>query len=251
MNKWACLIADNSLSLVMIVLFLCCLVGQAYAGALQNNHLRALHGQSPVGVWSFVETGTFLQAVFSNWQAAILQLGSLIIFGVYLRQRGAPHSRQLQPFRPKDDASANAAQTGRRAESQSHKRSPRPGTAEKSQNSSMRSGKLPALAKSGTWLHRNSLSMTFVLLFLGVFVLHLISGAAAYNQQLAYLHQPGLSAARFFFSSQFWFATLQTWEAEYMAIALYILLSVYLRQEGSPESKPVEASDSETGHANK
>jgi hypothetical protein len=247
MNKWTRLIVDNSLSLVMIVLFLCCLVGQAYAGALQNNHLRALHGQSPVRIWDFIATGTFLQAVFSNWQAAILQLGSLIIFGVYLRQRGAPHSRQLQSFRPKE-SSGNETQAGKRAESQSRRHSSRSGEAKKSQERRMRS---PALAKSGTWLHRNSLSMTFVLLFLGVIVLHLISGAAAYNEQLAYLHQSQIPALQFFFSAQFWFATLQTWEAEYMAIALYILLSVHLRQEGSPESKPVEASDSETGHANK
>lgn len=158
----------------------------------------------------------FLQGVFSNWQAALLQLGSLIIFGVYLRQRGAPHSRKLGT-----------------------PRNPNP------------QGKSLWRGKKREWLRRNSLSLAFFSLFLLTFLLHLLSGAASYNQQRAYSHLPPLSVSAFFVSSTFWFSTFQTWQAEYMAIALYILLSVFLRQEGSPESKPVGAPNTATGNPNK
>ncbi len=62
---------------------------------------------------------------------------------------------------------------------------------------------------------------------------------------------PGVSLAQYVLSADFWFLTLQTWQAEYLAIALYIILSIFLRQEGSPESKPTEAANEETGEANK
>jgi hypothetical protein len=52
-------------------------------------------------------------------------------------------------------------------------------------------------------------------------------------------------------SAKFWSSILQTWQAEYLAIALFVLLSVFLRQQDSAESKPVESSDATTGEANK
>ncbi|MFZ0661678.1 MAG: DUF6766 family protein [Acidobacteriaceae bacterium] len=206
---------ENSLSIVLLVLFVGFLLAQSFSGLSLFNHTRAAHGLGEIGYWKYVRTGTFLQGMFSNWQAAILQLASLIIFGVYLHQRGAPHSRKSISFGHPE-----------------HREKRWPGD------------------KHG-WLRRNSLSLTFVVLFVAGFFLHLFSGAAAYNQQRAYSHQPPLSTLAFSTSAKFWFTTFQTWEAEYMAIALYILLSIFLRQEGSPESKPVEASNKDTGDPNK
>lgn len=197
------------------MLFVGFLLAQSFSGLSLFNHTRAAHGLGEIGYWKYVRTGTFLQGMFSNWQAAILQLASLIIFGVYLHQRGAPHSRKSISFGHPE-----------------HREKRWPGD------------------KHG-WLRRNSLSLTFVVLFVAGFFLHLFSGAAAYNQQRAYSHQPPLSTLAFSTSAKFWFTTFQTWEAEYMAIALYILLSIFLRQEGSPESKPVEASNKDTGDPNK
>ena len=207
---------ENGLSITLIFLFVAFLIAQSLSGISLYNETRTTHGLGRVGYWQYVRTGTFLQGVFSNWQAAILQLGSLIIFGVYLHQRGAPHSRKPGRFgHPKD----------------SEKRT-------------------PAGSRLG-WARRNSLSLVFVALFVVTFVLHLLSGAAAYNQQRAYSHQAPLSVAAFSVSAEFWFSTFQTWQAEYMAIALYVLLSIFLRQEGSPESKPVNAPNSDTGNPNK
>lgn len=205
---------ENSLSIVLTILFIVFLLGQTFSGLALDNDTRVLHGLGKIGYWEYVRTGTFLQGVFSNWQAAILQLGSLIVFGVYLHQRGAPHSRRSVQFGHPE---------------RKEKRFP-PGDA---------------------WIRRNSLSLVFFGLFLVAFCFHLLSGAAAYNQTRAYSHQPPLSIAAFSVSAKFWFSTFQTWQAEYMAIALYVVLSIFLRQEGSPESKPVESSNRETGNPNK
>ena len=219
-------VKDNGLLLVFTALFLVCVMGQALAGNALYNETQAGHGLARVSCWQYLRTGQFLQGMFSNWQAAILQLASLIIFGVFLRQRGAPHS--MQPGEPPGKSEKEGGKAGKRA----RERRPRRGL------------------KQGNWVQRNSLSLAFCLLFGAVFVLHLASGARAYNEQRMLEHQPAMTVNEFLGSSKFWFTTLQTWEAEYMAIALYIFLSIFLRQEGSPESKPVDAPNSETGDPN-
>jgi hypothetical protein len=205
---------ENSLSIILLALFIVFLLGQTFSGLALDNDTRVFHGLGKIGYWEYVRTGTFLQGVFSNWQAAILQLASLIVLGVYLHQRGAPHSRRSVQFGHPE---------------RKEKRFP-PGDG---------------------WIRRNSLSLVFFGLFVVAFWIHLVSGAAAYNQTRAYSHQPPLSIAAFSVSAKFWFSTFQTWQAEYMAIALYVVLSIFLRQEGSPESKPVESSNRETGNPNK
>ena len=218
-------VRDNALLLAFTSLFILCLAGQAISGAVLNDATRQQHGLSPLSHWRYLATGTFLQGMFANWQAAILQLGSLILLGVHLRQRGDPHS----------------IKGGKAEKSGSTQYGPMRPLA-------LNKRKLPDAMPQ--WLHDNSLSIAFVVLFAVTFALHALSGAAAYNVQRGYDHLPRLSLMAFVGSAKFWFTTLQTWEAEYMAIALYILLSIFLRQKGSPESKPPEASNADTGHPN-
>ncbi len=198
-------IEDNGLLLVFCGLFMGFLVGQALCGEVAYNSTRARAGLPAVGHWKYLLTGNFLEGVFENWQAAILQLGSLILFGIFLRQRGAPHSRK---------------------------------------NVHRRRGTLK------NWLYGNSLTIAFAVLFLVAFAMHLYAGTLQANEQRVILHQPRVSMGQFLGSAQFWFTTFQTWEAEYMAIALYFFLSIFLRQEGSPESKPTWAANSDTGDVN-
>ena len=170
---------------------------------------RQQHGPG-TGLWQFLQTGTFLDGMFANWQAAILQLACLIIFGVFLVQKGATHSKRT-----------------RRNPHNRHRR-----------------GLL-------LWSYRNSLGLAFVLLFLGSFGLHLVFGARAYNEQRRAQGEATMSVGSFAVSPKFWFSNFQTWEAEFLVISLYLLLSIHLRQEGSPESKPTASSDADTGEANK
>lgn len=220
MKKLRQFVTDNSLLLLFLFLFLAFLIGQTFAGAMAYNHMRGNHGLMAVGYWQYVTTGNFLEGVFSNWQAALLQLGSLIIFAVFLRTRGAAHS-----IKPEKTAKQQKAEERRKNKSRSK--------------------------RTQSWIYRNSLSLAFMTLFTVCFVLHLLSGTAAYNEQRALTHQPPISVGAFFGSSRFWFATMQTWQAEFMAIGLYVALSIFLRQEGSPESKPVGSRNDTTGETNK
>src|ERR1700742_1966241 len=179
---------DNGLLLVFTGLFFVCMAGQALSGQALYNQTQAAHGLAAVNWWRYVRTGEFLQGMFSNWQAAILQLASLIIFGVFLRQRGAPHSMQ-----PGEPAGKTSEEDGR-ARKVARVRRPRSG------------------AKEGNWVQRNSLSLEFFLLFGAALVLHLASGVKAYNEQRALEQQPVMTVNEFFGSSKFWFTTLQTWE---------------------------------------
>jgi hypothetical protein len=206
-------LADNSLSIVLSALFLIFLCGQFYFGYLAYNDNQSLYRLPPVGYGQYARTGNFLNGVFVNWQAAILQLGSLVVFSIFLVQRGATHSKE-------------------------------PG----------REGNREKVGPYGGMRHLfrdNSLSIVLLVLFLLSFFLHLASGRIAVNQARELVHAAPISTVQFFASPKFWFLTFQTWQAEYMAIALYIVLSVFLRQDGSPESKPPDAANSVTGEANK
>jgi hypothetical protein len=205
-------IKDNSLSIVLFGLFAICISAQSLAGWRLQNEVLAAHGQSSVGYWDSLSTGAFLEGLASNWQAAVLQLGSLIVFSRFLYQRGASHSRDPRKL-PHEQ--------------------------------------LRWLAVRFSWFYRNSLSLVFLLLFVLSLAMHVVCGDDAYNEERALTGRPSIFIAAFLFSAKFWSTTLQTWQAEYLVIALYVVLSIFLRQQDSPESKPVESSNETTGEANK
>ncbi|MGB8476361.1 MAG: DUF6766 family protein, partial [Candidatus Acidiferrum sp.] len=124
------------------------------------------------------------------------------------------------------------------------------GTESKKQKGKRGRGK-QAKGKRSSWIYRNSLSLAFLLLFIGTFIAHLVFSMLAYNDTRALNGQGPLSIAAYARSATFWFRSLQTWEAEFGVIGVFIILSIFLRQEGSAESKPVEESDQATGETNK
>ena len=205
-------VTDNSLFIVLFALFVICITTESFAGWRLQNETLAAHGQASLGYWHFLSTGAFLEGLASNWQAAVLQLGSLVLFSSFLYQRGAPHS--LDPRKAK------------------------------------REKKWPVVGRF-TWSYRHSLFLAFLLLFVFSLALHVIFGAKAYNEERSFTGQPPFSVWAFMLSAKFWSTTLQTWQAEYLAIALYVVLTIFLRQQDSPESKPVEARNETTGEANK
>jgi hypothetical protein len=158
---------------------------------------------------AYLGSGTFIEGLVVNWQAAILQLASLIVFSAFLYQRGSPHSRK--PDR------------GRRR------------------------GRFGPV---GGWVRRNSLFLAFLVLFLATFAAHAVAGVFADNSRRALGGEPPVSFGDYVVSARFWWENFQTWQAEYLVIALYLVFSVFLRQEGSAESKPADAPDSETGEHN-
>jgi len=208
MRRW---LGDHSLSLSFAFLFIVALAGQSVAGHSSYNSERSMHGLSALGYFRYLRTGNFLDGMFTNWQAALLQLGCLIVFGEKFREKGAAHS-----LKPKGERHRQKRDDGKR----------RP------------------------WLYRHSLSLAFVALFTLAFVAHLFFGTMDYDAQLQMIHRSPIGAGDYAVSSAFWFSNTNTWEAEFAAIAIYVILSVFLRQQGSPESKPVDSRNSDTGETN-
>lgn len=209
MQEW---IRNNSLSLVFFVLFIISLAGQSISGLYAYNQLAATYNKPDINYFQYLKTGTFLDGVFVNWQAALLQLGSLILMGAVLHQKGAAHSRK-----PENDSKEKRSEQSR----------------------------------GWPWIYRNSLSLAMGAIFAISFIGHIIFGTSAQNESLSLIDQPPVSVRDYIFSGSFWFKTLQAWEAEFIAIFIFLILSIFLRQQGSAESKPLTASDQETGEANK
>ena len=208
-------ISDDSMSIMLFSLFLLCLIGQGLSGWLAyNQSLRAGHFPA-IALGSYLGTGNFLDGMLSNWQAAILQLAVLIAFSSVLRQKGAAHSRKTQPpSHRKVDCKLSLRPTARE------------------------------------WLYANSLSLAFFGMFVVTFLLHGLFGEWKYNENQALRHLAPISFGAYAVSSSFWFSVFQCWEAEFWAIGAYIILSIFLRQENSPESKPVGSSNEQTGGVN-
>jgi hypothetical protein len=162
-----------------------------------------------------------MESVFENWESEFLQMGGYVLLTAYLVQRGSAESKPVgQTDRPKDDE--------RRATPDS----PWP----------VRAGGLPLV------VYRNSLSIALLLIFAGSFVGHLLGGTADYNEQQALQSgAPPIGVWEFLGTSEFWFQSMQNWQSEFLAVGTLIVLSIFLRQHASPESKPVTATHAHTG----
>lgn len=212
MRRLIRIIKDNSLSIVFFSLFAICISIQSYAAWLLENETLARYGHASIGFWDFLSSGTYLEGLASNWQAAILQLASLVLLSSFLAQRGAAHSLNPQKAKRKQKW---------------------------------------AKTKRFSWLYRHSFFIGLLLLFVHSFVLHIVVGASAFNEQRALTGLPPISIPAFLLSAKFWTTTLQTWQAEYLVIAIYIVFSIFLREQDSPESKKIESKDETTGSSNK
>jgi hypothetical protein len=212
---------QNSLSVVLFALFVVFLVGLGITGYRYENQELAAHGQPAVGYLAYLASSGFAEAVFENWESEFLQMGALVVLTIWLVQKGSSDSKKL---RGKDAVGTSSrysiihASTGRRR-----------------------------VAAIKSLVYGNSLALALFGLFVASFVLHAASGAAAANQDAQPHGQPQVSVLGYVRSSQFWFESFQNWQSEFLAVGSLIVLSVYLRQRGSPESKPVGDGNNKTG----
>ena len=209
---------NNGLSAAFFTLGLLSVIGQAVTGFSAYNSSLAESHLPKVSFITYLGTGTFLDGICSNWQAAVLQLGMLISLASFLRQRGAAHS-----LKPKEEGG--------------HK-------GDRSSDSKMGEG-------SGRgWLYDHSLSLAFCGLFLLFLGLHAIMGARKNAEDELLRHNAPATFSQYLHSANFLFSLAQTWEAEFFVMGVYLLLSIPLREVGSSESKPSGASNQETGEVN-
>ena len=210
---------ENSLLLVVAVLVLASLAGQAVAGKLVYDDERAELGLAPLDAGEYLSSGHFLEATFENWESEFLQMGMYVLLTIWLRQRGSSESKQLYEDEEVD-------------------REPdptRPGA--------------PWAVRQGPTLRRlysSSLSLMFFALFFASVWLHARGGAEVETIERAARGEPAISAAEYLVTSRFWFESLQNWQSEFVSILSIVGFSIFLRQRGSPESKPVDAAHGET-----
>ena len=219
-------VRHNSLSLGFGALFVVTLVGQALVGHADFNGEQAAHRDATVSLWRYVTSSSFGSDVMENWQSEYLQFTLFILGTVWLLQRGSPESKEL---RKAGRESEREQKIGRHAESRS-----------------------PRWARTGglrTALYSNSLLLVMGALWVGSWLAQSLAGRVAYNADRLTHHEPTVSWLGYLGTSDFWNRTLQNWQSEFLAVGSMAILAVYLRQRGSPESKPVGAPHDSTGVA--
>jgi hypothetical protein len=209
---------DNGLSIVFGLLFLGSLVGQAIAGHADFNDQQLADGGSTVSFGTFLLSSEFVVDVAENWQSEYLQFLVFVFATVWLIQRGSPESKTPENLGAESDKDQ---ELGRHV----HERS-------------------PSWARAGGWrtaIFSNSLGLLMLVLFLLSWLAQSLAGLTTYNSdQLAQLQDPERWGT-YITTADFWNRTLQNWQSEFLAIGSMVVFSVYLRQRGSPESKPVGA----------
>lgn len=213
---------NNGLSLVLLACLLVPLVGQVLTGHKVYNEELVREGGAPLTLAAYLTSGHLVSSVFENWESEFLQMAAYVLFTVFLRQKGSAESK---PF----------------SGEQAVDRDPR-------LDRNKRDAPYPV--RRGGWLLRLyewSLSLAFFALFILAFVWHMAGGYRLENDERVLDGLPPVTFGEFISSAEFWFQSLQNWQSEFLAVGAIVVLSIWLRQRGSPESKPVSAPHDQTG----
>jgi hypothetical protein len=213
---------DNSLSLAMFALFVLFLVGHSLAGYYDYNDDQHAHQQALLSYTAYVTSGHFWATVFENWESEFLQMAAYVVFTVFLFQRGSAESKDPDAVDEVDEDPRHH---------QHHPQAPGP----------VRRGGLALTVYSHSLFI--ALFVLFVLSFLG----HAASGARHYNHEQGAHRQAPVSMRQYMGTSRFWFESFQNWQSEFLAVGTLVVLSIWLRERGSPESKLVHRAHAETG----
>jgi hypothetical protein len=220
-RRW---IRDNSLSIFFLGLFLAALVGQAIAGHELFNQGQKEHGEAAVSLWDYVTSSGFGNAVMENWQSEYLQFMLFMLATVWLIQRGSPESKE--PGKEGIESDQKQKVGGYATEDS------------------------PGLARFRgvrTALYSNSLLIVMTIIFVGSWFAQSVTGWTEFNAEQVTHGSDKVSWLSYVGSADFWEATLQNWQSEFLAVGSFAVLAIYLRQRGSPESKPVGAPHDATG----
>ena len=196
--------------------------GQTWTGYLEHNSDREEHGASELSLWQYIKSPHFLEATMENWESEFLQMGIYVFLTAFLYQKGSAESKSL-------------------TEPEEVDRDPR---------LSREKPDAPWPIRRGGWilvLYEHSLTLAFGACFLSCFLLHAVSGRAQYNDDQLLHGAEAVTLSQYLTTSRFWFESLQNWQSEFLAIGCMVVFSIWLRQRGSPESKPVDSPHSQTG----
>jgi len=217
-------VKHNSLSLAFLGLFLAALVLQAIAGHADAGEDADRHGEPRMSLGRYLVSSEFWTAVMENWQSEYLQFTLFILLTVWLVQRGSPESKEIDRAGRESD---EQQKVGPHAETDS-----------------------PLWAKVGgirRTLYENSLLLVMGTIWLGTWFAQSVTGVTEYNGERVDHDQQPVSWAAYLVRPDFWEKTLQNWQSEFLAVGSMAIFAVYLRQRGSPESKPVGSPHHKTG----
>jgi hypothetical protein len=214
----------NSLSLVFLLIFLAAIVFQAIAGHADFNEDQDRHGDPRVSFGRYIVSSEFGTAVMENWQSEYLQFTLFILLTVWLVQRGSPESKEID-------------QAGRESDEDQK-------VGEHATRESPRWAKVSGIPRT---LYENSLLIVMGAIWVGTWFTQSVTGLGQYNADRLDHQEAPVSWAEYLTRPDFWERTLQNWQSEFLAVGSMAILAVYLRQRGSPESKPVGAPHHATG----
>jgi hypothetical protein len=217
-------VRDCGLSLFFGLIFLLALAGQAWAGWKAFNAEQSADQLAPLTLPQYLTSASFAGDVAENWQSEYLQFLLYIVITVWLLQRGSPESKEMDKAGLESDRDQKV---GEYAEPDS-----------------------PRWARVGglrTRIYSSSLALVMGTIFLGSWLAQSIAGCAAYNEARLRQLQAPISWTSYLTNPDFWSRTLQNWQSEFLAVGSMAVLSIYLRQRGSPESKPVGEPHHRTG----
>ena len=209
----------NSLSLFFLFIFLITIIAQAYSGWRVHNQELIDEQAKAIAFSTYLTSAHFISATFENFESEFLQMALYVIITVKLRQIGSAESKSLDELEEVD-------------------RKPVP------------SADAPWPVRKGGWilkLYSNSLSIVFLLLFFISWGLHLFGSLKDHNIEQLLKHKSPYTLMQYLGEPDFWFETFQNWQSEFLSVLAIVFLTIYLRQYGSPESKPVDSPHMDTG----
>jgi hypothetical protein len=211
---------NNGLSIVFFLLFVFCLVGQVFTGLRQHNNDLEEEGGKLLTLSQYLTSGHFLQSTFENWESEFLQMALYVVLSMFLFQKGSSESKDPEGEEEVD-------------------KEPDPNKED-----------APWPVRKGGFIrevYSRSLSIALGVLFILSFLLHWYGSLKDYNEKQSLKGEPLESATQYLSNSRFWFESFQNWESEFLSIFAIVVLSIFLREKRSPQSKPVDAPNSETG----
>ena len=215
---------NNGLSLFFGLIFLLALLGQALTGHALYNEEQLSSGLEEISLAQYLVSSNFAVDVSENWQSEYLQFLLYIFATIWLVQKGSPESKELNEPGTESDKEQLVGEFS--------------------------NAKSPKWARVSGWrrtLYSNSLGLTMGLIFVLSWLVQSISGNSNYNQEQIQNFEQPVSWTEYIASPEFWNRTLQNWQSEFLAVGSMVVLSIYLRQRGSPESKPVGSAHDDTG----
>jgi hypothetical protein len=215
---------ENSLSIFFLVITLGAIVLQSLAGPRVCNDEAVTHGSETISYGRYLLSSHFGQALAENWQSEYLQFALFALATVWLVQKGSNESKELQSVGLESD--------------------------EKQKIGSYAASGASSWARARGWrtrIYSHSLVLVMTAIWLASWYAQSVTGWTEYNNEQRDHGEATVSWSGYVMNPYFWEDTLQNWQSEFLAVGSMAVLTIYLRERGSPESKPVGAAHAETG----